>query len=371
MTHIDAEPTADQIEPAPVIRRPMLLEAGEPLIVARSPVETAIRFGQWLEVSGMPPDALVMTNMSPIPLPAYPETWPGNQRRWKGTRAEIMWHPLMWLPRRVAHRYMIDDPDGGPARLESDEEWSVRVGLELVTAGLYEEATGGWVDILALAGIDAEDPEQIERVAGWLNGTPDEVLDHIDIGPLFDYEDDPDWASAVATAWVSDLRIIAWATQADDLVDYTFNVIDLADRWRHEYEEFRWTCTHIAKLSMKAFEGLPEEFKRRYEVAPFTDPSFWVNCAYRAQEWTEDTDGGVDGLLEDLLPAMLDRLKAIRDYFWPEVEELSASKDGTGIRASELEAEQAETETTSEWDDQEDTAPGTPTTTSRFDNWDS
>ena len=81
------------------------------MLLARDPIESVIRFGQFAEQSGIDTTELVASHTVAVPLPIWPEPWPTGTRRWKGTRAELMWHPLMWLPRHLASR--TDLPSNG------------------------------------------------------------------------------------------------------------------------------------------------------------------------------------------------------------------------------------------------------------------
>ena len=91
-------------EPIGFRRRACLTSPGEPLLLARDPIESMIRFGQFAEQSGIDTTELVASRTVAVPLPIWPEQWSKGTRRWKGTRSELMWHPLMWLPERLATR---------------------------------------------------------------------------------------------------------------------------------------------------------------------------------------------------------------------------------------------------------------------------
>lgn len=142
-------------------------EPGEPLQVTATPVEPLLRLRQWMEATGMSIDDVVATPIVTTPIPLYPPAYPnagafgGDWKRWPGVKPEAMWHPLMWLPPRVAHRYLVprrfeashrDDEDLGdspgpttepgtgdetPAapigddglEIESDDAWAVRVTM--------------------------------------------------------------------------------------------------------------------------------------------------------------------------------------------------------------------------------------------------
>lgn len=186
-------------------------EAGTPAIVRQ-----ARRLQQWMGETGMAPSEVWSTPLVSTPLPLYSEGITDGRRRWAGLRAHVMWHPLMWLPPRLAEPYLLVTEDG--ERPESMEEWAVRVALELTASGMYDPDTGGWVDVLALHDIDIEASGQVERIAAWLYGAPDAELDQIDLDPYVTSSEDPDWAVQVAAGVFEDLVAGAWSITAADLV---------------------------------------------------------------------------------------------------------------------------------------------------------
>jgi hypothetical protein len=211
-------------------RRPTFHTPGEPLQVTASPLEPVERFGWWLDASGMAADDVLVTPIVTTPLPIYPAGYPepgafgGTRRRWSGVRPEFMWHPLMWLPRRVALRYSIADPDNPdlPAELlerESDDAWAVRVTMELASAGLYSIETGEWLDVLSGAGLDIDNDADLARVEEWLDGAPDPILDAIDLAPILDDPERLDWAFGETALWMSSLKMMLWATHSESLLD--------------------------------------------------------------------------------------------------------------------------------------------------------
>lgn len=80
------------------------------------------------------------------PLPVSTKGPDGRPERWARANPAFMWHPLMWLPPHLALRSQyraIDDCQGGgtseDTTIESDEIWTIRVALELVNSGLYNQ----------------------------------------------------------------------------------------------------------------------------------------------------------------------------------------------------------------------------------------
>lgn len=191
-------------------RRSFGMAAGQSLLVPDSALGTVARATQFLDFSGLPPQDVLTTPLMGMPIPMATRI-PGGRRRWWGTRVEAMWHPLMWLPRRLAARGITRDGRGRPVK-ESFHDWSARVALELegsavmVVGGkrvvrtyeqrkplrladaddmhlqpVYDPATGTWLDILATVGIDIDSRAGKAQVAAWLDGYSHPALDNLDL----------------------------------------------------------------------------------------------------------------------------------------------------------------------------------------------
>ncbi|MPV50063.1 hypothetical protein GCG21_08600 [Pseudactinotalea sp. HY160] len=247
--HRNAPDARRQGSNPPVLHRPYLLDAGEGLLLTRPTpadqdaptlpglVKTAERREQFLTDTHLAPGDVMAATIVATPLPDYSRIRQGR-RRWEGLSPAMMWHPLMWLPERLALPYAlidsdIDDPSidspgiddpgaGGSAgvereRLESPTELAIRVALELTSSGMYDPVTGGWVDVLDLFGLDITTPAVQERVRAWLDGAPDEDLDRIDLSGYIDNPDEPDWAVHVVAELFDDLIAATWHLVALDL----------------------------------------------------------------------------------------------------------------------------------------------------------
>lgn len=157
-------------------RKAFLLEPGDGLLISSDLDSYAHHWDGFTQASGLTGEQVTNTALATVPLPIYPLQFPPGQRRWEGTKTEFMWHPFMWLPPRLAQPARL--PTGGAETLE---QWIVRVMLEAVIAGFFDPETGTWLDVLATAGIDLDNPIDFLRVEGWLAGEPDELLDAINL----------------------------------------------------------------------------------------------------------------------------------------------------------------------------------------------
>lgn len=194
-------------------RRASDLEPGEHLLLPTSALGATARLRAWSSFSGLGDDALLLSPLCAVPLP-MPWTVPAGRRRWPALRPEAMWHPLLWLPRRLAAPCVLRDPADGAVRGEAYDEWALRVVLELTESApvtieggrwlllhdpaherhvrpagpgddalvpLYDAHSGTWLDVLATVGLDVDDAADLARVRAWLDGAPDEALNRVDL----------------------------------------------------------------------------------------------------------------------------------------------------------------------------------------------
>jgi hypothetical protein len=147
-------------------------------------------------LTGIDVNLIPQSPVSIFAVPLAEDDWAERGlRRWEGTRPEAMWHPLMWLPRRLAMPLVAVGADGDVTE-EPLEQWQARVAFEITDSQLYTD--DGWVDVLALAGLDADDAADLDRVRSWLAGAPDDSLDALDLEPFF--TDDPHEVGRVPAA---------------------------------------------------------------------------------------------------------------------------------------------------------------------------
>ena len=303
-----------------------MTEPGEPLEVASSTLRSAARYRTWAADTGIGAEWLTPQPLCCVPLPVYPAGWPAGRRRWPGLRPAMMWHPLLWLPERLATRYTLLDDTGGRST-EPDDVWALRVCLEVQASGLYDADTGSWLDVLSLAGLDGDDPDTATRVAAWLNGRPDPVLDGLDLTEHVDRPSDPDWAVFAAIAELPALQVISWAVTALDLLEACEELTETGG----DTGRVRRAAAAIAALAGTNLRGLPDD--GGLSVTGDRDPpadeppagrgvntedAWWDGMVNRIRLFTGDPGELIDTLVRD----MADRLTIILDIYAPDAETL-------------------------------------------------
>ncbi|WP_114906728.1 hypothetical protein [Ornithinimicrobium murale] len=163
-------------------RRPYQSEPGDSLLLPGNPIEAGFTYAHYQRATGVPHEHLASSTMVAVPIPVRPEDGFGETPRWPTARPELMWHPLMWLPHDVASRAEFD------GRTETLDEFALRVAIQVTESSLYDPASGTWLDVLAVGGLDVDDPADVERVRLWLSGGPDALLDGLSetVGNLLD-----------------------------------------------------------------------------------------------------------------------------------------------------------------------------------------
>lgn len=165
-------------------RREFLVEPGSGVALSPDIDNYLDRRAQFIQLTGLSPSDLVSSPLVRIPIPQGMKDPHGVPLRWDGVKPEALWHPFFWLPASVALRARVVDEDGRE-RIESDEEYLIRVIVQCVQAGLLEVDTGTWLDVPSKFGIDVDDPDTRARLVRWEQGAEDPLFDRIDIEPLF------------------------------------------------------------------------------------------------------------------------------------------------------------------------------------------
>ena len=289
-----------------------MTDPGEPLEVASSVLRSAVRHRVWVTDTGIDPQWVKPNPLCCVPLPTYPEKWPAGLPRWPRVRAAMIWHPLLWLPDRLATRYTLVD-DNGVCSTEPDDIWCLRVCLELQASGLYDADAGSWLDVLSLAGLDSRDADTSRRVDRWLSGGIDPVLDRLDLAEHVDRPGDLDWALHAAIDELPAMRVISWVLTAQDLLDACEALTAAGD---DDVARIRRAASTIAMLAETNLATVPvESGADRDDNA---ESVWWQGIRTRLRQFT----GNADTLTDTVVREMGDRLGGILDTYAPDAAEL-------------------------------------------------
>lgn len=162
---------------------PFLTDPEDTLLTAPSVRVFLERCDKMQQLTGLPLEDFVASMMCSIPLPRYTRR-DSDELRFVGLDVEALRCPIFWLPDEVGLRQYVTD-DGKERRVESDDEWALRVAVHLVTCGLYDPEKGLWVDLPEALGHDLDDQQVKARFSAWIGGRPDGELDELDASPLF------------------------------------------------------------------------------------------------------------------------------------------------------------------------------------------
>jgi len=212
------------------LRRPYLTYAGvddgsgtvgtESLLLSAHARDTMQRAEVYVRDLSLDPDTDLFSDpIVTIPLPIYREDG-ARGPQFPSTVPTACWHPLAWLPQAQALPASFVDDDGILVT-ESRAEWAMRLSLELHATGLYSPERG-WVDVLALYGIDVDTDAAKQRLAAWLDGAVDPILDRIDLSRFFAATNTlmrPEWALDTATDMFPAYQAAAWSVAARTLLD--------------------------------------------------------------------------------------------------------------------------------------------------------
>ncbi|MFC4225509.1 hypothetical protein [Lysinibacter cavernae] len=233
-------------------RREFLNEAGEHLFFTRDITEYGDRIVEFSEATGVDPEQLITSPVITIPLLRYLKDDNGDLKRWTGANPAYLWHPIFWLPPRLALRFLFQD-EAGDELLETDAEWSIRVALELTTAGLYDPETGTWFDVLSAYDVDVDHPVDQARLASWLQGVADPVLDSINLETYL-VQEETQWAMQEAETLVRALAPATWALTADQVGGLIDKIVDHP---ASDPEELRAGALYMFGLAATGLSELP------------------------------------------------------------------------------------------------------------------
>ena len=302
-------------------RRSYMTEPGEPLEVASSVLRSAVRYRVFATDTGIDPAWIRPNPLCCVPLPTYPDAWPAGRRRWPRLRPSMLWHPLLWMPDRLATRYtLVDESD--ICSTEPDDIWCLRVCLELQAAGIYDPDTGTWLDVLSLAGLNSDNPGTERRLDRWLTGGADPILDRLDLAEHVDRPDDLDWALHAAIDELPALQVISWVLTAQDLLD-ACTALD-AGGGDGALARVRRSASTIALLAETNLATMPDPLSDHPDDDGQTESLWWQSIRRQLRQFTGDPGR----LIDTVGRAMTDRLTAVLDRYAADVAELeTASAD--------------------------------------------
>ena len=302
-------------------RRPFLLEPGDPLLLEPDPIRVMVNFGRFAEATGVPASSLVTSRLCALALPI------GQIRDWPGVRPDAAWLPLLWLPPHLAERksYVVGD-DGlahavtsagsGATEVmeESEEEWAVRVALELTASGFYDTESGTFVDVMDFIGIDVDTESGQDRLAAWLAGGQDDDLDLFATGLELEGHlkstTEPDWALNEVIVSREHLVHCAYAAGTESLVGTLSELKEALATDRASLDDAKSLVVTVCIAAASWLEDLPLE-----EIGDSTEPEdvWWLERAGEAEVFA----GDLASFVEDHLDVAMERLTEIHDATQP------------------------------------------------------
>lgn len=287
-----------------VARRHLASTPGTTLLLGASVDDVVKHFAQWRDGTWMDPADFLPNTLMNAPLPVYKDP-PAGERRFAHINPQALWHPLFWLPVRLAGVYPLVDSKGDPMP-EPEEMRSLRVALEMTASSLYDPEHG-WVDTLALHGLDVDNPAHVERIARWQAGAPDDILDSINLDEHLLVDEDPHWALKSASALLGSYMRAKIALHSNSLIEL-FDDARLADSGK----EMRSLAEHAAVLAGMVLGEIPGE-------EPGAATSYWNKVEQAAKSGVFPSR---DAFLEGPMQSSVDYLSGIRDRYWPALDEL-------------------------------------------------
>ena len=301
-----------------ITRRPYLTEPGESLFLARSPIETALRFGAFVRDTGLSGSEVSTSALCAVPIPLYQDF--AERRRWAGTRIEMMWHPLLWLPEHLQ----------GPQTLvfngePYEEPWDfyvTRLCIELEVSGIYDPESGTWLNVLSLAGLNIDEEMTQARLKRWMSGARDDRLDALTLEPHIRDNQDPDWAYDRSGELTEGLIQMSWAISAKSLAealeDLTIGEVseDAVNDETVSDEDYVWSpgqrqqvASQIVALGATSLDG----------ASQFS----WLDAADDIRGW----EGTEAELLEGPVAGARALLEMIAEEFEPTPDELASAEE--------------------------------------------
>lgn len=304
-------------------KRKAYLESGRSVVLSLIPVEHVAIWGDFQDDSGIPPGSLVSSIMCPIPVPAYQADGGLPPKTRSATRAEMLWHPFLWLPEHIAARRNEDEVD--------NDLWALRVALEVQVIGLWDIEDGAWLDVCSTVGIDLDDADDLARAKEWLDGSADPALDSIDLTDWTMDRKDPSWATYIAKEMFGGLLQVAWSEGASSqlsVIDWALGDAEgentqgpYSDIGPDGRPDIRYVAQSVAGVSAEWLQRCPTMKTSRVPGKP-SDALRALEDRLRMEDLPERE------LRDELVPALVDVLAAVRDEYRPAVDELLADDEG-------------------------------------------
>lgn len=272
--------------PAP--QRGWTTQPGELLIEPCDIFNQATILDDAMQRSGLDALDFVSSKVVTVAIPELTQHRVADKRCWPDVNPEALANPLFWLPVSAVARYITDD-----GQVEPDDMWAARIALLLESSGLYDTATGTWVDILAAVGVDIDTEAGKQRVIAWQAGADDSALDSIDLTETLDEianRDDGLWLAPTAAESADRLIPIAGLHSATSMRQR------LATAGQGEVPP-KTAVEVILQVAQSAFDhldgepgwwaALSEDFTRTHDLS--SEPGSVIGRADERLAWIEET----------------------------------------------------------------------------------
>lgn len=284
-------------------RREAYLPAGKSIVLSLDPLKHVDLWSSFCDDMGLEDKNVLSSIMCPLPVPEMP-----MERVRAGARADMLWHPFLWLPPHISSRR-------SEREVADQDLYALRVAIEVDGTGFYDRGTGTWLDVCSTVGVNLGEPGGLERAQAWLDGAPDTDLDGIDLTDCSSDPSNPMWASDKAGAMFDLLLEVEWSKSAAAQVDKLHELLSGADL--QDAKDAAWT---VADLSAAWFKRVPAIGSSRLPGRP-------SDVFEALKERLEKPGTTRDELYGELVPALVDALIVVRDTYRSSVEILIASEE--------------------------------------------
>lgn len=179
------------------------------LTASPEPGQAAVDRDTLADLTGLHPNRIATSSLCGLAIPT--DHAGGREQHWRNINPEALWLPFLWFG-PWADPATIVGPNGQD-RAETIDEWLMRLAVLAEHLGVFDPATGAFLDQLAAVGIDVDEPADIARIEAWQRGEPDPILD-----TLAFTDADLDGTDADGMANLAQLHVV-WQTHARDARD--------------------------------------------------------------------------------------------------------------------------------------------------------